>query len=385
MSPKRPREAAAAKPVRGRGARAATRRGRSPTGCARTKLAEVVGQDHLLGPDGALTRMLETRSLGSLIFWGPPGTGKTTVARLLARRDRAAFRADLGDLLRRRRPEEGVRRGARAPRDRAGHAAVRRRDPPLQPRAAGLLPAGDGGRHRRAGRRHHRKPVVRAERRAAVARARAGVSSRSMRRRSRSCSRAPRRSRAGSCRSMPRRAPSLVRMADGDGRAALTLAEEVWRAARAGRDLRRRAAAGDRAAARADLRQAQDGHYNLISALHKSVRGSDPDAALYYLARMLDAGEDPLYPGAPRRAHGGRGHRPRRPAGAGRSPTPPRTPTISSARPEGELAIAQAVIYVATAPKSNAAYTAFGAAHARGEGGAARCCRPSTSSMRRPS
>src|SRR5262249_58602816 len=88
---------------------------------------------------------------------------------------------------------------------------------------------------------------------------------------------------------------SLVRMADGDGRAALTLAEEAWRAAR--RDeifdaaklqeiLQRRAPIYDKS---------QDGHYNLISALHKSVRGSDPDAALYYLCRMLDAGDTPLY------------------------------------------------------------------------------------------
>ena len=91
------------------------------------------------------------------------------------RRHRAAFRADLRDLHRRRRPQEGVRRGAGAPRDRAGHAAVRRRDPPLQPRAAGLVPAGDGGRHHRAGRRHHRESVVRAELAAAVPRARAGV------------------------------------------------------------------------------------------------------------------------------------------------------------------------------------------------------------------
>ena len=84
-------------------------------------------------------------------------------------------------------------------------------------------------------------------------------------------------------------------MADGDGRAALTLAEEIWRAARPGETfdaaalqnvVQRRAPIYDKK---------QDGHYNLISALHKSVRGSDPDAALYYLARMLDAGEDPLY------------------------------------------------------------------------------------------
>ncbi len=89
----------------------------------------------------------------------------------------------------------------------------------------------------------------------------------------------------------------LVRMADGDGRAVLTLAEEVWRAARPGEILdgeglrsvvQRRAPIYDKG---------QDGHYNLISALHKSVRGSDPDAALYYLCRMLDAGEDPLYLG----------------------------------------------------------------------------------------
>ena len=139
------------------------------------KLADVVGQDHLLGPDGALTRMLDSRSLGSLIFWGPPGTGKTTVARLLAARDEPRVRADQRDLLRRAGPEKGVRRGPRAARDRAGHAAVRRRNPPLQPRPAGQLPAGDGGRHHRARRRHHREPVVRADRADAVAGARAGV------------------------------------------------------------------------------------------------------------------------------------------------------------------------------------------------------------------
>ena len=96
-------------------------------------------------------------------------------------------------------------------------------------------------------------------------------------------------------RTASQRSAALVRMADGDGRAALTLAEEVWRAARKGEMfgaaklqevVQRRAPIYDKQ---------QDSHYNLISALHKSVRGSDPDAALYYLCRMLDAGEDPLY------------------------------------------------------------------------------------------
>ena len=84
-------------------------------------------------------------------------------------------------------------------------------------------------------------------------------------------------------------------MADGDGRASLTLVEEIWRAARPGEifDAAKLQEVVQRRAPIYD--KSQDGHYNLISALHKSVRGSDPDAALYYLARMLDAGEDPLY------------------------------------------------------------------------------------------
>jgi putative ATPase len=154
---------------------------------------------------------------------------------------------------------------------------------------------------------------------------------------------------------------SLIRMADGDGRAALTLAEEVWRAARKGETfdaaklqdvVQRRAPIYDKQ---------QDSHYNLISALHKSVRGSDPDAALYYLCRMLDAGEDPLY--IARRVV--------RMAVEDIGLADPQALVICNAAkdaydflgsPEGELAIAEAVIYVATAPKSNAAYAAYGAA-----------------------
>jgi putative ATPase len=150
-------------------------------------------------------------------------------------------------------------------------------------------------------------------------------------------------------------------MADGDGRASLTLAEEVWRAARKGEVfnaeqlqaiLQRRAPIYDKSA---------DGHYNLISALHKSVRGSDPDAALYYLARMFDAGEDPLF----------LARRVVRMAVEDIGLADPQALAVCNAAkdaydflgsPEGELAIAQAVVYLATAPKSNAVYTAFGAA-----------------------
>jgi putative ATPase len=154
---------------------------------------------------------------------------------------------------------------------------------------------------------------------------------------------------------------ALIRMADGDGRAALTLAEEIWRAARPGESfdttalqavVQRRAPIYDKS---------QDGHYNLISALHKSVRGSDPDAALYYLCRMFDAGEDPLY--IARRVV--------RMAIEDIGLADPQALAVANAAkdaydflgsPEGELAIAEAVIYIATAPKSNAAYVAYGAA-----------------------
>ena len=158
-------------------------------------------------------------------------------------------------------------------------------------------------------------------------------------------------------------------MADGDGRASLTLAEEIWRAARPG-EIFDQAALQKVVQRRAPIYdKKQDGHYNLISALHKSVRGSDPDAALYYLARMLDAGEDPLY----------LARRIVRMAVEDIGLADPQALVICNAAkdaydflgsPEGELAIAEAVIYVATAPKSNAAYVAYGAAkRAAKEGG----------------
>ncbi len=151
---------------------------------------------------------------------------------------------------------------------------------------------------------------------------------------------------------------ALVGMADGDGRASLTLAEEVWRAARRD-EIFDRARLAEIVQRRAPIYdKAQEGHYNLISALHKTVRGSDPDAALYYLARMLDAGENPLF--IARRVV--------RMAVEDIGLADPQALVVASAAkdaydflgsPEGELAIAEAVVYVATAPKSNAAYLAF--------------------------
>ena len=164
---------------------------------------------------------------------------------------------------------------------------------------------------------------------------------------------------------------ALVAMADGDGRAVITLAEDVWLAASSGAktplDREALVALVQRRAPIYD--KSQDGHYNLISALHKSVRGSDPDASLYWLARMLAGGEDPLY--IARRLV--------RMAIEDIGLADPNALVQANAAkevydflgsPEGELALAQVTIYLALAPKSNAAYVAFGAAsRAAGEGG----------------
>jgi putative ATPase len=332
-------------------------------------LSEVVGQDHLVGAEGTLTRMLKSGRVQSMILWGPPGSGKTTVARLLADATSLAFEQlsaifsgvqDLRKAFDRAKALRQTGKGTLLFIDEIHRFNRAQQD--------GFLPYMEDGTITLVGATtenpsfelngallsravvmvFHRLDEAALEKLLARAEAEEG-------------------------RPLPLdkdARTALLAMADGDGRTLLNMVEEVLGAVPDGSGCIGREALTRLVQRRAPLYdKSRDGHYNLISALHKSVRGSDPDAALYWLARMLDGGEDRLY--IARRLV--------RMAIEDIGLADPQAVVQALAAkdvydflgsPEGELALAQAVVYLATAPKSNAGYVAYGAAmRAAKEGG----------------
>jgi putative ATPase len=325
------------------------------------RLAEVVGQDHLVGPEGTLTRMLRSGRLQSMILWGPPGSGKTTVARLLADETSLVFE-QLSAIFSGVQDLRKAFEKAKSRRETGGGTLLFIDEIHRFNRAQqdGFLPHMEDGTITLVGATtenpsfelngallsraltlvFHRLDAAALEELLARAEAEEG-------------------------RKLPLDAEAretLKAMADGDGRTILNMAEEVFGAVMETAGQINREALTKLVQRRAPLYdKSRDGHYNLISALHKAVRGSDPDASLYWLARMLDGGEDRLYIARRlvRMAIEDIG-----------LADPQAVVQALSAKdvydflgsPEGELALAQATVYLATAPKSNAAYKAFGAA-----------------------